>query len=122
MYDLHKTFWGTLCFSLFPAVALAATIGLTWDPPDTGPTPDGYRLYRSTDNGQTFVAMQFPPAKIPGNTFTYDDTTVTPGQNYCYAMVSTLLTAESSYSEVICGYVPVIDTTLRAPLHLRRRN
>ena len=101
--------WGSgtvvLAQSVDPAAMISRT--LTWSAvtTNTDGTPaalTGYQMYRSTDNGMTFVKQT--PAVAP-NTLTWTDQNVPPG-NICYEVAALNAVGESSRSNRVCFSMP----------------
>lgn len=72
--------------------AQADELNLRWDSPTSGPTPDGYRMYRGAtcDTVTPLNALNAPITAL-----TYTDTTIVRGQTYTYKAKSVKGTEES---------------------------
>lgn len=82
----------------------ADELRLAWDAPTSGPTPDGYRMYRGAtcDTVTPLNALNAPVTAL-----TYTDTTITRGQTYTYKAKSVKGTEESAeFSNCVTFTVP----------------
>lgn len=85
MRQILKTLKTALWWALLlaPLAAVGAGVRLAWDPPTTGPTPLGYRIYYGTASG-----VYGPTPISVGAVFTYDVPNLTPGTKYFFALKS----------------------------------
>lgn len=107
-----------MAMSLAPVHAVALTKTLAWNAStlNTDGTPAtiiGYKLYRSSDNGATFL-KEFPMTGATILTFT--DTAVPVGQ-ICYEVTALNANGESARSNRVCFLVS--ESVPNAPTNLR---
>jgi hypothetical protein len=96
-------------FMLMPAVALAASVTLVWDPSVSGPEPTSYRIYMWNDSIEVHMVSE-----VPGTTLQATINDIEPGVYYFVARSYAVPWGESGNSNVVITSAPA-----GAPTNLR---
>lgn len=104
-----------LTAATFPGLAAAAVLHLAWE--DESDDEDGFKIERKTTPGNAFVQM----AVVGADVVAYVDSSVVPGNAYCYRVRAFNTVGDSSYSNEACvtdigdgNPSPVLLTVTRA--------
>jgi len=73
-------------------------IQVSWDPPATGPVPDGYNIYRSNAEDGSYALVGSSPSSL------YDDTTVPDLNTYWYKVSAYNMAGEGEQAGPESGY------------------
>lgn len=92
---MKRILWMTAMLLLVPAMALAATVTLSWTDNATNETTQN--IERATGTCASFPTFA-PLASVGANVVTYADTTVVVGQTYCYRLNAQNSAGISAYS------------------------
>jgi hypothetical protein len=92
----------TVCTAPTPTLDLATPgnqqIDLTWNDLSTDPEVTGYRVYYDLAGKGQWIADIIDPA-----VFTYTDSGLINGLQYCYKVTSTYAACESDFSNILCA-------------------
>jgi hypothetical protein len=101
---LTPFFYLLVALSFGPTMAEAASLTLNWA--DNSNNENGFKIERKTGTTGTFAQI----ATVGSSITSYTDSSVAAGTTYCYRVRAYNSTANSAYSNEVCGTTPTVQT------------